>query len=429
MKARFSTPCTLLKCLMALSLCLIVTASTAIAQDNVVLQWDAAALQAVRNTRMGPPMVSRALAIVHTSMYDAWAAYDTVAVGTRLGGTLRRPLAEHSLANKQKAVSFAAYRALLDLFPASEDPMFVLLMNSLGYDPNDNSTDTTTPAGIGNVAASAVISFRHEDGSNQLGDLNPGAYSDYTGYQPVNSVDEVTELNRWQPLRLPSGQVQQFLAPHWERVVPFALTSAFQFRPDLEPAPFSDGSLNLRYRIQAVEVLVASARLGDREKMIAEYWSDGPATETPPGHWCLLAQYVSRRDGHSLDDDVKMYFALTNGLLDAGIAVWECKRFFDYVRPITAVRELFKGRRVLAWGGPFRGTRPIAGEEWHPYQTESFVTPPFAEYVSGHSSFSTASAEILKLFTGSDNFWRVGYVAPRVFANRAGSGACCADHS
>ena len=65
---------------------------------------------------------------------------------------------------------------------------------------------------------------------------------------------------------------------------------------------------------------------------------------------------------------------------------------------------MFKGRKVLAWGGPFRGTQLIAGEDWHPYQAASFVTPPFPEYTSGHSGFSTASAEILKLFTGSDKF-------------------------
>src|SRR5688572_3463059 len=82
---------------------------SAAATDNIVLQWNEATLEAIRATRLGPPMVARALAIVHTSMYDAWAAYDQVAVGTRLGGTLRRPLAEHTLANKDKAISYAAY--------------------------------------------------------------------------------------------------------------------------------------------------------------------------------------------------------------------------------------------------------------------------------------------------------------------------------
>ena len=84
--------------------------------DNVVVQWDAAALQGVRDSRIGPPMVARALAIAHTCMFDAWAAYDKKALGTRLGAELRRPKTERTLANKNEAISFAAYRALVDLF-------------------------------------------------------------------------------------------------------------------------------------------------------------------------------------------------------------------------------------------------------------------------------------------------------------------------
>src|SRR5205823_10687290 len=86
------------------------------ASDNVVLQWDNVALQAIRVTKPGPPIVARALAIVHTAMYDAWAAYDDQAIGTRLGGSLRRPAVERTLVSKNEAVSFAAYRALVDLF-------------------------------------------------------------------------------------------------------------------------------------------------------------------------------------------------------------------------------------------------------------------------------------------------------------------------
>src|SRR5690349_8310811 len=81
----------------------------AAATENVAIQWDNAALQAIRVTKPGPPIVARALAIVHTAMYDAWAAYDDLAVGTRLGGSLRRPPVERTLANKDEAVSFAAY--------------------------------------------------------------------------------------------------------------------------------------------------------------------------------------------------------------------------------------------------------------------------------------------------------------------------------
>src|SRR5262245_12348598 len=99
-----------------------------------------------------------------------------------------------------------------------------------------------------------------------------------------------------------------------------------------------------------------------------------------------------------------MYSAPANGLLASSMAVRQCKRTHDSVRPITAIRYLFKGQRVKAWGGPFRGSHYIFGEDWQPYQPASFITPPFGEYVSGHSAFSMASAEILKSFTGSDDF-------------------------
>src|SRR5215470_15932615 len=102
-----------------------------LAQDNIVLRWDEAMLQAVRNTRFGPPMTARALAISHTCMYDAWADYDPIAVGAQLGATLRRPVSEQTLANKQKAISYAAYRAMVDLFP-TQKMLFDNLMNSLG---------------------------------------------------------------------------------------------------------------------------------------------------------------------------------------------------------------------------------------------------------------------------------------------------------
>ncbi len=375
----------------------------ALAQDNVVLRWDEAALQAVRNTRTGPPIAARAFAITHTCIFDAWAAYDAVAIGTRLGGTLRRPAVERTLANKQEAISFAAYRALLDLFP-TQQALFDGLMTSLGYDPDNTTTDISSPAGIGNMASAAVLDFRHTDGSNQLGDLNPGAYSDYTGYRPVNFPDRVVNPNRWQPLRLPNGQTQRFLAPHWGNVIPFALQSGLAVRPERAPAFFEFTFFGWPYRRQALQLLNISANLGDLEKTIAEYWSDGPGTETPPGHWLSFGQFVSRRDQHSLDEDAKMFFALANAEFDAGIAVWATKRLYDYVRPITAIRFLFRNQRVKAWGGPGKGTQLIFGDDWQPFQEPDFVTPPFAEYVSGHSGFSAAGAEILKSFTGSDDF-------------------------
>src|SRR5437016_4634345 len=229
--------------------CLIVSALMLSADSeqlrrNVVVEWNQAVLEAVRNDTMGPPMVARALVIVHTCVYDAWAAYDRKAIGTQFGDRLRRPRRERTLANKAKAVSFAAYRASVDLFPSDKAKVFDPLMATLGYDINDNSTDVASPAGVGNVACAAVLDFRHADGSNQLGNMTPSGvpYTDYTDYQPVNlpSPVPVTDLytvkdpNRWQPLTYNNGTkiiTQPFVGAQWFAVVPFAMTSPDQFLP------------------------------------------------------------------------------------------------------------------------------------------------------------------------------------------------------
>jgi hypothetical protein len=143
-------------------------------------------------------------------------------------------------------------------------------------------------------------------------------------------------------------------------------------------------------------------KLETKQKVIAEYWADGPNSELPPGHWELFASFVSDRDSHSLHDDAKMFFALANAIHDAAIATWEAKRYYDYVRPVTAIRHLFRGKRIKGWNGTAMQT--IDGQAWRPYQVPTFPTPPFPEYVSGHSAFSMSAAEVLKRFTNSDEF-------------------------
>jgi hypothetical protein len=282
--------------------------------------------------------------------------------------------------------------------------MFAAQMQRLGYDPTDRSTAPTAPSGIGNLAAQALLAFRHADGSNQLGDLNPGAYSDYTGYAPVNTPDVIVDADRWQPLRVATGKggfvIQTYIAPQWGQVLPFALTASTQFQPLAGPPRWGTEE----YARQTEQILEYSAHLTDRQKVIAEYWADGPSSELPPGHWCLFAHFVSQRDHFTLDQDVKLFFALSNATFDASIVAWGAKRVFDSVRPITAIHALFKGQKVSAWAGPYRGTQAIDGADWQPYQAATVVTPPFPEYISGHSAFSAAGAEILKRFTGSDAF-------------------------
>jgi PAP2 superfamily len=393
------------------------TASEASAAPRIkaVVAWNEAALQAVRVTRPGPPMAARSLAILHTAMYDAWAAYDSVAIGARSGGALRRPLQERSVANRQAAMSFAAYTALLDQFP-TQKAAFDAQLSALGLDAAQLSVDLRTAQAVGTVAATAVLAQSHADGSNQLGSMTASGvpYADYTGYAPKNPPLVVAEPTpqgaipapgNWQPLSYNDAFGMQrtpaCLGACWNRVAPFALESASQFRP---AAPASPGSPE--YLAQALRIIDFNAGLTEQQKVIAEYWSDGPSSELPPGHWCLFAQFVSSRDGHGDDDDVKMFFAMANALFDAGIAAWDAKFAYDSERPITAIRYLMHGKTVPGFGpgGPAAGLQMIAGETWTPYQLPTFPTPPFPEHVSGHSSFSAAAAEVLTRFTGSDAF-------------------------
>jgi hypothetical protein len=369
--------------------------------DQLVLQWNTMALQAIRDLQPPMPVSARALAIVHTCMYDAWAAYDSIAVGTQFGGRLRRPDSEHTLANKSQAISYAAYRALADLFP-TEQARFRQQMRRLGFNPTDQSVDPTTPSGLGNITAQAVLEFRHNDGSNQAGTPPFGPYYDYTKYRPINTADEIKNPDHWQPLRLSDARaglrIQQFACAQWANVTPFALSSALQFIPTPGPARYPSAA----YTAQAQQILQYSDHLTDEQKVIVEYWTNGPNQEQPPGHWCLFAQGISQRDAYTLDQNVKLFFALANAALDTSIACWATKRAYDSEYPLTAIHYLFKGKQVHAWAGADKGRQWIDGQYWLPYQPLASITPAFPEYCSEQSAFSAAAAEILRRFTGSD---------------------------
>jgi hypothetical protein len=399
--------------------------TSAAAETTIVVDWNNATLTEVRASTLGPPVVARALAIAHTCMYDAWAQYDASAVATTsLRGTLRQLPGTFTVADKEKAISFAAYRCLVNLFPAGAARLATVMYN-YGY----TLDDITTPAHIGNAAAQAVIEARIPDGSNQYGDLHPppdcplvppaaGPYSDYTCYIPRNPPMEfctplmetcaqlplnIPDPNHWQPLIGPTGVTQKCIGAHWDLVVPFALTAANQF-DYLAPEPPDVHKNDGHYQKNVNDIQQFSAKLDAERKLIVEYWADGPASELPPGHWGLLAQFVSQRNQHSIDQDVKMFFAMHNASFDAGIVAWHLKRKYDSVRPITAIRYLNQGKTIRAWGGPGRLTENISGEKWTPYNPGSNLTPAFQSYISGHSTFSSASAAVLRAYTGSDSF-------------------------
>lgn len=378
-------------------------------ENNLAYKWGKLALEATAydtdrfNPR--PTISSRFLGLIFTAVFDAWSRYDENAVPVYMNDIARRPNAEHSLKNKEIAISFAAYRTMNEYYYSDED-IFREFMLELGLNPDDTSFDPTTAVGIGNLAAKTIIEARRNDGANQYGEeegSNGEAYYDYLGYKPVNSADENLDLNRWQSKYFSDGEGGQYapkcLTPYWHKVEPIGLESADQFRPG--PPPMV-GSTQLKEEVK--EVVELQANLTNEQKALVEFMRDGPQSVQQAGHWLKFAQEISIRDNHNLDEDVKMYFYNQITAMDAFIACWDSKMFYDFARPYALVHEFYRDKEIIGWGGPGEGMIKMQGQEWRPYSPDTFLCPPFPGYVSGHSTISGACAEALKLFTGSDEF-------------------------
>ncbi|MBO0320827.1 vanadium-dependent haloperoxidase [Muricauda sp. CAU 1633] len=377
--------------------------------DNIAYQWSQIAITATANdTEMfkpRPTITSRFLGLIFVSVFDAWSRYDEKAIPVYLDGVERRPSDEQTLKNKEIAISYAAYRAMNEYY-YSDKELFTNFMVELGLDPDNESLDPTTPEGIGNLAAKAVIEARKGDGANQYGEeegSNGEPYFDYTGYEPVNPVDQNNDPNRWQPKYFSDGKGGKFapgcLTPFWDKVKPVSMKSGDQFRPGPPP---KIGSKQLEEEVK--EVIEMQANLTDEQKALVEFMRDGPQSVQQAGHWLKFAQEVSIRDNHTLDQDVKMFFYNQVVAMDAFIASWDSKMYYDFARPFALVHEYYDQQKIKAWGGVGKGMMEMDGNQWRPYSPDTFLCPPFPSYTSGHSTISGGCAEALKLWTGSDEF-------------------------
>jgi hypothetical protein len=505
---------------------------------SVARVWNEALLDGIRRDTPAPTVHARNLFHTSAAMWDAWAAYDPDADGYFVR---EKPEAEDVRAAREAALSYAAYRVLLHRYSLAAGLQetfdeLTATMESLCYRIDYTETEGDSPAALGNRIAAAVIAHGRDDGAHErLRYLDPD-------YKPVNAPLVVAEPgttmrdpNRWQPLALATlvaqnglpipGKVQTFIGPHWGRVAGFAQPrspTGLPIDPGRVPL-LGDPATDADFKRTAVEVLRYSShmdpddgvmidigpgarggnalgandgaghdvnpatgapyepnvvRRGDFGRVLAEYWADGPKSETPPGHWNAIANELSDSPGlvlqiggrgpdvDRLEWDVKLYLALNGALHDAAVAAWGAKGYYDSARPISMIRYMGgkgqssdpsgpaydpdglplvpglvevvtarssgRGARhealaghvgeiaVRAWGGfpqdaeeEHGGVRWILAVDWVPYQLPTFVTPAFAGYVSGHSTFSRAAAEVLTAFTGNSYFpgglyeWRV----------------------
>ena len=403
--------------------------------DSVVLKWNEQLLQTIRDNPggTGPTVAARSLGVLNTSMYDAWAAYDAVAVATRRdGGWQRQPAEDRTPTNKDKAISYAAYRTLVALFPYRRS----IYLAALG----GSDTDSSPAAGVGTAAAQANVKFRWTDGSNPTVDTKntDDPYDDTVSYpcgmpgscfySSTRTWDAEIDPWHWQPLCVltpagvtagkptrpadgkcvaPNYAVQAPLTPQWSNVISFGpLNPETRLPKEFDNAPFNPPKLaSGEYDPADIDTALRdTSNLTDVEKVTAEYWADGPGSEFPPGHMAVFAQALSRQHGNTLDQDMKLFFALGNALMDASISAWAVKYDQDFWRPVCAIRQRYKDKMVNSWLGPGKGYGKVLGQNWQPYQALNVVTPPFPEYVSGHSTFSAAGRTVLVSFFGSDAF-------------------------
>jgi hypothetical protein len=175
--------------------------------------------------------------------------------------------------------------------------------------------------------------------------------------------------------------------------------------------------INPAFIAQAERVIKASADLTDKQKLIAEFWEDGPGTGFPPGTWVEFGRYASELYDNNRQEDVRMFFGIGQALLSASVSSWGLKTETDYTRPLTAIRELSRlellndvdlitgGVQIDAYNRSTKNTQKINGVDWETYQTfGNFYSPPFAEFTSGHSTFSSAAGKLIELITGREDF-------------------------
>jgi membrane-associated phospholipid phosphatase len=296
---------------------------------------------------------------MHTSVFDAVNAIDR----------MYQPYYVNLLANQPTSLDAAALSAgfttLSSLFPSQTQYFDSLKISQYSLIP-DGAAKTNGIA-LGQTVANQILTWRATDGWNAIYNYVPGS----------NPGD-------WRPT---PPNYSPFLLPQWPDVTPFAMNSSPQMRGP-EPPPLNSQAYTDSFnQVKEWGAQNSLTRTPDQTQ-IALFWADGAGTATPPGHWNAIAGMVALDQGYDLLQDARIFALLNIALADAGIAAWDMKRYYDFWRPITAIREADNDLNPDT----------VADPNWTPL----INTPPFPSYVSGHSTFSGAAAGLLQDIFGDD---------------------------
>ncbi|MCI0534748.1 MAG: vanadium-dependent haloperoxidase [Verrucomicrobiales bacterium] len=327
---------------------------------ELVTVWNDLTLRAIRYANVPPPMAVRQMAVVHLTAYDA-------ANGVERRYKSFQIEAAPKDCSLEASVSSAAYYSLRTLFPKSAESCDSHYRAIRSVIPN--TAAKTNGIEWGKHVAKEFLQLRQFDGAGQS-----------------TSYNNETRPGYWQRT-LPN--FDKPLLPNWGHVQPFAIRSVEEFRPPPPPALTSTEwatQCNLVKQIGATNSTVRTPE----QREIALFWADGPNTETPPGHWNKIAQQVIEKKGYDIIESARLFAALNVAMADAAIVCWDAKYFYNFWRPITAIRA----------GDTDDNPETEPDANWLPL----IPTPPFPEYTSGHSTISGAAAAVLGELTGTDEF-------------------------
>jgi len=209
------------------------------------------------------------------------------------------------------------------------------------------------------------------------------------------TVDPATYPNpeSWTPLKIGASS-QNYMTYNWNNVLSAALSASDE--TTIKNAGDAYYPSVSQRTTEIDEVVQITNTLSDTEKVIAEFWAGGPFTVSPPGMLLWMWKHYMGVKDMAPATIVWSGLDLSLHLFETGRLVWGLKKAHMQARPIQEIRRLYRGQAVKKYDGT-----TIQGESWVPYQETNFVTPPFADFPSGHSAFSRAFANVMNAWFGT----------------------------